>query len=68
MLKSIVMFLEAGRTVVSTPEFEFAGFTKMESFNEVATLKDKLTWTKDDFAAFQEKTRTEISSLTATAA
>ena len=68
MLKSIMMFLEAGRTVVSTPEFEFAGFTKMETFNEVATLKDKLTWTKDDFAAFQEKTRTEISSLTATAA
>ena len=63
MLKSIMTFYEAGQEVVSTPDFEFKTFTAIESLSKVATLKEELKWTKDDFAAFQEKVRSEISSL-----
>jgi len=67
MLKSIMMFYEAGLPVVTAEEFEFAAFTKMEVVSAVATLKDQLEWTKDDFAAYQDKVKAEITSL-ATAA
>ncbi len=68
MLKSIMTFFDAGKDVVSAEDFEFALFTQMETCEQVPTLKEQLTWTKDDFAVFQEKIRNEISNLTATAA
>lgn len=68
MLKSIITFYEAGLPVVTTEDFDFATFRKMETFGQVATLKDQLEWKKEDFATFQDKVRSEITSLTATAA
>ena len=68
ILKSIMVFYEAGLPVVTSDEFEFTAFTEMKTFGEVATLKDKLDWNKDNFAQFQDRVRTEISSLSATAA
>jgi V/A-type H+-transporting ATPase subunit A len=68
MLKSMMMFFEAGLPVVTAEEFDFSSFTKIDSLSQVATLKDKLEWTKDDFAKFQDQIRSEITSLTASAA
>jgi V/A-type H+-transporting ATPase subunit A len=68
ILKSIVTFFEAGQSVVTAPEFDFSTFTQMKTFGEVARLKDKLDWKKDDFATFQDEVTSEISSLTAVAA
>lgn len=65
ILKSIVTFFEAGKEVVNTPEFDFAAFTAIPSYTEVATLKDKLDWKKEDYQAFQERVRAEISALAA---
>lgn len=63
ILKSIITFYEAGKEVVSTPDFEFSSFTGMGTFGEVPRLKDKLDWKKEDFAAFQDKVKNEINSL-----
>lgn len=63
MLKSIITFYEAGLPVVSEEEFDFASFASIETIAKVPTLKDELKWTKEDFAAFQEKIKSEISSL-----
>lgn len=63
MLKSIVAFFEAGQTAVMNPEFDFANFTALTTYGEVATLKDKLDWKKEDYQTFQEKVRAEISDL-----
>jgi hypothetical protein len=63
-----MVFFEAGLPVVTAEEFDFSSFTKIDSLAQVATLKDKLEWTKDDFAKFQDQIRSEITSLTASAA
>lgn len=68
MLKSMMTFYEAGLPVVTTEDFDFSTFSKIDSYAQVATLKDQLTWTKDDFAAFQDKVRSEITGLVANAA
>ena len=68
MLKSMMTFYEAGLPVVTAEEFDFDTLKSIKSYGEVATLKDKLDWTKDDFAKFQDQVRSEITSLTATAA
>jgi V/A-type H+-transporting ATPase subunit A len=64
ILKSIITFFEAGKDVVTTPDFEFSTFTNMETFGEAARLKEKLDWKESDFAAFQDKVKKEISNLT----
>ncbi len=63
ILKSIVTFYDAGLGVVSTPDFEFATFTKIPSLAQVATLKNQLDWKAADFEAFQATVRDEINSL-----
>jgi V/A-type H+-transporting ATPase subunit A len=68
ILKSIMTFYEAGLPVVTTEEFEFDAFTKIPSFATVPVLKDKLDWTIEDFASFQDSVRADITGLTATAA
>ena len=68
ILKSIITFFEAGEPVVSTPDFDFATFTSMETFGEAARLKEKLDWTAEDFAKFQDRVRTEVTSLNAVTA
>ncbi len=63
ILKSIVTYFEVGQAVVNQAEFEFATFTSVPSFAEVADLKNKLEWTKDDYQTFQEKVRSELTAL-----
>jgi V/A-type H+-transporting ATPase subunit A len=65
ILKSIVTFYEVGQEVVTQPDFDFSLFTAVPSFSEVATLKDKLDWKKDDYQLFQDRLRAEISALAA---
>ncbi|MCB9816181.1 V-type ATP synthase subunit A [Candidatus Nomurabacteria bacterium] len=65
ILKSIVTIFEAGQSVVAQPEFEFATFTSIPSYSEVARLKEKLEWKKEDYQKFQETVRAEIAALTA---
>jgi len=67
MLKSMMVFYEAGLPVVTTEEFDFATFTKIDSYAIVPTLKDKLDWTTDDFKKFQDTVRSEITSLNTSA-
>jgi V/A-type H+-transporting ATPase subunit A len=63
ILKSIITFYEAGKDIVTTPDFEFERFTKIDTFGKVASLKDELNWEDKDFEAFQAKVREEINSL-----
>lgn len=63
ILKSIITFYEAGKDVVTTPDFEFERFTTIDTFGKVASLKDELNWEDKDFEAFQAKVREEINSL-----
>lgn len=63
ILKSIITFHEAGEAVVSKPDFEFSAFTKIPSYGEVATLKDKLDWEIADYQQFQDRVRSEINAL-----
>ena len=65
MLKSIITFFDAGQEVVNQPEFEFAAFTAIPSYAQVATLKDQLTWKKEDYQKFQDTVRAEVSALAA---
>ena len=63
ILKSIITFYNAGKDVVTTPEFEFTSFTSLACLTEVPRLKDKLDWKAADFEAYQNKVRDEITSL-----
>ena len=63
MLKSIVTFFEVAKNVVGAEEFEFSAFTAIPSYAEVATLKDKLDWKKEDYQKFQDRVRTEVTAL-----
>jgi V/A-type H+-transporting ATPase subunit A len=63
LLKSIVTFYEAGQDVVTQDEFDFADFTAISTYGEVATLKDKLDWEESNYQEFQNRVRDEISAL-----
>ncbi len=63
ILKSIVTFFEAGQEVVTKPDFEYSTFAAMETLGKVATLKDELEWTKEDYQKFQDQVRSEINAL-----
>jgi len=63
MLKSIMTYLDAGESVVATPDFEFSKFTSMKCIAQVATLKEQLDWEIKDFEAYQTVVRDEINSL-----
>jgi V/A-type H+-transporting ATPase subunit A len=63
MLKSILTYYEAGKDVVTTPEFDFATFTSMKCIPQVATLKEQLDWEAKEFEAYQAVVREEINSL-----
>jgi V/A-type H+/Na+-transporting ATPase subunit A len=65
MLKSIITFFEFGQTMVTRDDFDFSAFTALPSLAEVATLKDKLDWKKEDYQLFQDRVRAEISALVA---
>lgn len=63
ILKSIVTFYEAGKDVVTQPDFDFAKFTALPVTEKAATLKDQLDWKIADFEKFQGQVREEINSL-----
>ena len=63
MLKSIITFYEAGKTVVSTPDFDFNRFTNLAVIPELQQLKENRTATLADYAAYQERVRAEITGL-----
>lgn len=63
MLKSILTFYDAALPVVTTEDFAFDTFTAIPSFAEVPQLKEKLDWKHEDYQAFQDKVRAEISAL-----
>jgi V/A-type H+-transporting ATPase subunit A len=65
MLKSIMTFFAVGQEVVSQPDFEFAAFTAVPSYAQVATLKDQLDWKKEDYQKFQDTVRAEVNALAA---
>jgi len=62
-LKSILTFYEVGKEVVTKEDFEFASFTGISTYAEVAGLKDHLDWKKPDYQTFQDKVREEINAL-----
>lgn len=63
ILKSIMTFYDAGLPVVTQSEFEFKALTQTPSFAQVATLKEQLDWTIEDYQKFQDVVRTELSAL-----
>jgi V/A-type H+/Na+-transporting ATPase subunit A len=65
ILKSIITFEKVGATVVSQDGFEFSTFTAIPTFQQVASLKDKLDWKKEDYQKFQDTVTSEIESLVA---
>ncbi len=65
ILKSIITFYEVGQAVVQKPDFEFARFSSVPTYGEVARLKEKLDWKKADYQTFQDKVRAELEALVA---
>ncbi len=63
ILKSIMTVYEAGLAVVDQEDFEFSRFTALPVLQEIATLKDQLSWQEEDFVAFPARVREEINSL-----
>jgi V/A-type H+-transporting ATPase subunit A len=63
IIKSIMTFYEAGKDIVTTPDFEFATFSAMKCIPQVATLKDEVTWKSAEFEAYQAVIKEEINSL-----
>lgn len=63
ILKSIMTFYEAGKEVVTKPDFDFSKFTALPTVAEVPTLKDKLDWEISDYEKFQSRVKEEINSL-----
>jgi len=67
IIKSIMTFYEAGKDVVTAEGFDFKTFTTMECYGKTATLKDEVDWKEAEFTAYQDKIRSEITSLSASA-
>jgi len=63
LLKSIIVFFEAGQSVVIKPDFEFEKFANMKTLAGYQDLKDKSKATEEDYQSYQDKVREEINSL-----
>ena len=63
LLKSIITFYEAGKDVVTTPDFEFADFSAMPAIADYQTLKNNRKATEADYEAYQQRVREEINAL-----
>ena len=63
MLKSIVTFYEVGKDVVTTPDFDFSSFSNLSVIPALQELKENRTATLEDYAAYQERIRDEITGL-----
>ncbi len=63
LLKSIVTFYEAGKDVVTTPDFDFAGFSSLATLAEFQAVKENREATLEDYQSYQNRIREEISAL-----
>jgi V/A-type H+-transporting ATPase subunit A len=63
LLKSIITFYEAGKDVVTTPDFDFAQYTAMPVIAEYQNLKNNRKATAEEYEAYQARVRDEINSL-----
>lgn len=63
LLKSIVTFFEVGQTVVSDAEFEFEAFNNLSTIAELQKIIDNRKATPEDYQAYQDRIRAEISAL-----
>lgn len=63
LLKSIIVFYEAGKDIVTTPEFEFSNFSAMPSIQAYQELKNNRKATPEAYEAYQQRVREEINAL-----
>jgi V/A-type H+-transporting ATPase subunit A len=63
LLKSIIVFYEAGKDVVITPDFDFATFSAMPIIAEYQQLKNNRKATAEEYEAYQARVREEINAL-----
>lgn len=63
LLKSIIVFFEAGQEVVNKPDFDFNTFANMKTLAEYQDLKDNRKATEADYQSYQERARAEINAL-----
>ncbi len=63
LLKSIIVFYEEGKTVVTKQDFDFNDFANMKSLAEYQDLKENRKATAEDYQSYQERARAEISDL-----
>jgi V/A-type H+-transporting ATPase subunit A len=63
LLKSIIVFYEAGQSVVAKEEFDFSNFTNMKTIAEYQDLKENRKATEEDYQSYQERVRSEINAL-----
>jgi V/A-type H+-transporting ATPase subunit A len=63
LLKSIIVFFEAGQEVVSEADFNFEKFANMKTLAEYQELKENRKATLDDYQSYQDRAREEINSL-----
>jgi V/A-type H+-transporting ATPase subunit A len=63
LLKSIIVFYEAGKDIVTTPDFEFSTFAAMPVIAAYQELKNNRTATEAEYEAYQARVREEINAL-----
>ena len=63
LLKSIITFYEAGKDVVTTPEFDFSTFSAMPSIAAYQELKEDRKAGPEVYEAYQARVREEINAL-----
>jgi V/A-type H+-transporting ATPase subunit A len=63
LLKSITTFYEAGKDVVTAPDFDFATFSALPSIAAYQELKENRKATPEDYEAYQARVREEINAL-----
>ena len=61
LLKAIMTFHTEGKEVVGAEDFDFSRFKQMETYKEIGFLKEKKN--EEDYSAFIEKVKAEISAL-----
>jgi V/A-type H+-transporting ATPase subunit A len=63
LLKSIIVFFEAGQSVVSKADFDFNRFANMKTLAGYQDLKEDQKATLDDYQSYQDRVREEINAL-----
>lgn len=63
LLKSIITFFEAGKTVVADGEFEFEAFANLSTIAELQKIKGDRKAAPEVYQSYQDRIRAEISAL-----